>query len=228
MAYYVYLNKLLLPVAPEKIQIKIKNNNKTMQLINFGEINTLKSAGLSEISFDVLLPNIKYPFAIYKDEFKKASYYLRELEKLKTELKPFQFIITRRFPNGQLIYDTNMKVSLEEYSISDDVKLGFDNKVSIKLKQYREYSTKTIKLSIKQSNNSDNNQNKTVATQKNIRESNNAPSTKTYTVVRGDSLWKIAKKYYGNGSQYSKIYNANKNKIKNPNLIYPGQVLEIP
>ena len=74
MAYYVYLNKLLLPVAPEKIQIKIKNNNKTMQLINFGEINTLKSAGLSEISFDVLLPNIKHSLAFFQDAIKKASY----------------------------------------------------------------------------------------------------------------------------------------------------------
>jgi nucleoid-associated protein YgaU len=50
----------------------------------------------------------------------------------------------------------------------------------------------------------------------------------TYTVVKGDCLWNIAKKYYGKGSQYTKIYNANKDKISNPNLIYPGQVLTIP
>lgn len=50
----------------------------------------------------------------------------------------------------------------------------------------------------------------------------------TYTVVKGDCLWNIAKKYYKKGSSYTKIYNANKDKIKNPNLIYPGQVLTIP
>ncbi len=50
----------------------------------------------------------------------------------------------------------------------------------------------------------------------------------TYVVVKGDSLWKIAKKFYGSGSQNTRIYNANKDKIKNPNLIYPGQVLVIP
>lgn len=49
-----------------------------------------------------------------------------------------------------------------------------------------------------------------------------------YTVVKGDCLWNIAKKFYGSGSQYSKIYNANRDKIKNPNLIYPGQVFIIP
>jgi nucleoid-associated protein YgaU len=41
-------------------------------------------------------------------------------------------------------------------------------------------------------------------------------------VQPGDTLWAIAKKYYGNGAQYTKIYNANRDKIKNPNLIYPG------
>lgn len=217
MAYFFYLGKLLLPVTPEKLQLKIKNNNKTMQLINFSEINILKSAGLTEITFDALLPNTKYPFATYKDGFQKASYYLEELEKLKIDMKPFQFIVTRRKPTGEVIYDTNMKVSLEDYTILEQASLGFDNKVSIKLKQYKDYSTKTIKLTTEQKNN----QKTIVATQQNTRESNNSPKTQNYTVVKGDCLWSIAKKYYGDGSQYTKIYNANKDKIKNPNLIYP-------
>lgn len=50
----------------------------------------------------------------------------------------------------------------------------------------------------------------------------------TYTVVKGDCLWNIAKKFYGKGSKYTLIYNANKGIIKNPSLIYPGQVLTIP
>ena len=54
------------------------------------------------------------------------------------------------------------------------------------------------------------------------------PSGQNYTVKRGDCLWNIAKKFYGNGSKYTVIYNANKSKIKNPNLIYPGQVFWIP
>lgn len=49
-----------------------------------------------------------------------------------------------------------------------------------------------------------------------------------YTVKRGDCLWKIAKKYYGNGALYTKIYNANRDKIKNPNLIYVNQRFIIP
>ena len=51
---------------------------------------------------------------------------------------------------------------------------------------------------------------------------------RTYTVKKGDCLWNIAKKFYGNGSAYTKIYDANTNKIANPNLIYAGQVFVIP
>ena len=50
----------------------------------------------------------------------------------------------------------------------------------------------------------------------------------TYIVVKGDCLWMIAKKFYGSGAKYTLIYNANRGIIKNPSLIFPGQVLTIP
>ena len=63
------------------------------------------------------------------------------------------------------------------------------------------------------------------------RPAENSPEPTTnisYTVKSGDCLWNIAKMYYGNGSKYTVIYEANKDKINNPNLIYAGQVLTIP
>ena len=50
----------------------------------------------------------------------------------------------------------------------------------------------------------------------------------TYTVVKGYSLSKIAKRYYGDAQQWRRIYEANKDEIKNPDLIYPGQTFRIP
>lgn len=56
----------------------------------------------------------------------------------------------------------------------------------------------------------------------------------SYTVKKGDTLWGLAKRFYGKGSKYTKIYNANKkaekgfNKISNPNLILTGWVIKIP
>ena len=49
MAYYFYLGKTLLPVAPQKLQLKIKGANKTYTLINDGEINVLKTPGLTDM-----------------------------------------------------------------------------------------------------------------------------------------------------------------------------------
>ena len=64
---------------------------------------------------------------------------------------------------------------------------------------------------------------------KKVNSSSKADSAKrTYTVKKGDCLWNIAKKYYGDGRKYTKIYDANTSKIANPNLIYVGQKLVIP
>lgn len=49
-----------------------------------------------------------------------------------------------------------------------------------------------------------------------------------HEVKKGDNLWKIAEKHYGNGSKYPEIFEANKPMLKDPDLIYPGQMLRIP
>jgi nucleoid-associated protein YgaU len=54
------------------------------------------------------------------------------------------------------------------------------------------------------------------------------PEFKTYVVQKGDSLSKIAKHEYGDASKWKKIFEANQDTIKNPDLIHPGQSLRIP
>ncbi|MFD0739469.1 LysM peptidoglycan-binding domain-containing protein [Lysobacter koreensis] len=58
--------------------------------------------------------------------------------------------------------------------------------------------------------------------------SNEGWSSKTYTVEAGDSLSAIAKKVYGDAGKYNKIFEANQPMLKDPDKIYPGQVLRIP
>jgi nucleoid-associated protein YgaU len=55
-----------------------------------------------------------------------------------------------------------------------------------------------------------------------------APEAQYHTVVSGDSLSKIAKEFYGDGSKYPLIFEANKPMLTSPELIYPGQVLRVP
>ncbi|TYA60199.1 peptidoglycan-binding protein LysM [Formosa maritima] len=57
---------------------------------------------------------------------------------------------------------------------------------------------------------------------------NPEPEAQFHTVISGDTLGKIAKKFYGNAMKYPVIFEANKPMLKNPDLIYPGQVLRIP
>lgn len=91
----------------------------------------------------------------------------------------------------------------------------------------KEYRAVTV-TKVKKASTSKKKTTKKKTTTKKKRTTENKPKQKTYTVKKGDCLWNIAKKFYGNGAQYTKIYNANKSKIKNPNLIYVGQVLVIP
>lgn len=76
MAYDFYMDAMLLPVAPSKLTISIDNKNKTLVLINDGEVNILKKPGLTDISFTALLPQTKYPFAVYKTDFRKLMFSL--------------------------------------------------------------------------------------------------------------------------------------------------------
>jgi nucleoid-associated protein YgaU len=54
------------------------------------------------------------------------------------------------------------------------------------------------------------------------------PKIATTTVSRGDSLWRISRLTYGEGTRYAVIYKANREQIRNPNLIHPGQIFVLP
>ena len=122
----------------------------------------------------------------------------------------FEFINTTSIPSS-------FNVSLEDYSIVETTDEGFDVVFSVKLKQYKEFTTQRIQ--IKEST-----EGKKTVEKKQPRETTKEPK-KTYTVKKGDTLWNIAKKELGNGSRYKEI--AELNNIANPNKIYPGQVFKL-
>lgn len=214
MSYTCYLGGVEMP-TPSKLTVKVKNKNKTLILLNEGEINFLRTPGLTELVVPFVFPMLTGS--------RSPDYYLGILETLKTSKEPTQFILVRCSPDGRTLYDTNMKVSVEDYNITEDAKEGLDVSVDVNLKQWRDYGTKTATVEEP----ADTSQAPTVTVEQE-RDASTAPTAKTYTVQAGDSLWAIAAKYYGKGAEYSKIYNANTDQISNPNLIYPGQVLTIP
>lgn len=218
MSYYFFMGKVQLPVPPAKLQLKISNKNKTLDLINQGEINIAKIPGLTEVSFEVLLPNVKYPFASYFEGFRGADYFLEHFEKLKTSVDPFQFIVCRMTPRYEFLFSTNLTVTLEDYEITEEAGNGFDVQVPIRLKQYRPYATKILKIQT----NEDGTKDATIEQQR----SGGREIPKMYQSRDGSqTLFEICKTQLGDGSRWQEI--AKLNNILHPNRLTPGQVIQL-
>ena len=228
--FQFYIDGLLLPVTPEKMTVKVGNQNDTLTLISGQEVSLLKLPGLSKISFGALLPVVQYPFAQYPGGvFQSPLDYLGKLETLKQTCKPFLFQVVRP---GR--FQTSFTVSLEDYTITEDAsKHGQDVYVDVTLLQYQAYVTKTIQFKNTSSGT-------TATVSQPSRDTTGKKTTTSYTVKSGDTLWNIAKKYLGSGAQWKTIYDANKATIEaaakkmgrasssNGHWIYPGTVLVIP
>lgn len=208
--YEVWLGEIKLPVAPEKITITTGSLNETVTLVEGGEINLIRSPGLKTISFEALIPNTKYPFASYLyDDFKNADYYKEAIAKLKESKKVLAFVITRVMGNKVFNY-TGISSTLEEYRFTESAHEGYDLKAALTLKEYRTFGAVFLDSPSRE------------------REVQNAPSADSHVVQTGESLWLIAKKYYGDGSEWRRIYEANKNTISDPNKISSGMNIVIP
>lgn len=202
--YYFYIDGLQVPIAPPSMEIVVDSKNETISLIDGNDINILQNPALVEVSFTLRLPQQSYPFA---DTDTDAETFLNKLKDLKSNMKSFQFIVSRMKPDGSLLFDTNLTMALESYTIKEDAEEGFDVLVDIEMKQFKEYGTK--RLNVKSSSGG-----KTTTTKATPTRPTNKPAAKTHTVASGDTLWSIAKKYYGDGSKHTKLYDANKTIIE--------------
>lgn len=220
--YQYYIDGIMLPVAPPSMSTKIKNKNTTVMLLNGEEINIIKSPGLTDISFTVLLPNQQYPFSVYTGGvYMGAQYYLDLFEKLKLSNKPFLFYVIRTDDSGKVVYQGSTSenkqpyYTLESYTIDEDAEqYGVDASVSLSLKQYKSYGTGVGNIQIDTNGN--------VSSK---RDTTSKQTAKSYTVKKGDTLWNICKKELGDGAKYKEV--AQKNGIASPNSIYPGQVINL-
>jgi LysM repeat protein len=203
--------KIRLPVNPESITVSSPFGFEDINVNRLGEITIIGERELKEYSFESFLPRDYNPTFCEYTNIPKPWDVVNTLERWRDSRKPCRLIVT-----GTPI---NTPVTIRDFEYEPD-KAGSPGDIyfSITLKEYRFVSFAKVNTS---------------GTAAKVSPKPARPSTKltpkTYVVKKGDCLWKIAQRFYGKGSEWRKIYEANKKVIgKNPNLIYPGQKLVIP
>lgn len=224
MSYAVFFDKgnvtIRLPVNPEQIEITSVQANEKYEILKLGQIAIPTHMELAEYSFECELPYRALHYVETSGGFRDADYYLRLFRQWQEAKEPVRFIASNGIGD-----DINTLVLIEELTITEKAGEEGDKYVSFQLLEYRGFGKKSVVVPISKT------ETKVVIASAKKEEPAppvNPKSNGTHVVQSGDTLWAIAKKYYGNGAQYTKIFNANKDKIKNPNLIYPGQQLVIP
>lgn len=213
--YSFYIDGVLFPITPQRLNIKFKNRNRVVTLVNEGEFNILKESGLQEISFDACIPAVKYPFAQYiGGVFLPIIYYIELIKRLKNSKKPFNLVIVREGTIGVLGYSHCLKVSLEDWQVKEDAGDGRDLTVSLTFKEYKERNNFIVSVV-----------GRNLVTATKIRDSSSKVIAKSYKVKAGDTLYNIAKKELGDGSKYT--YLKSLNKLTNINNLKVGQVLRL-
>ncbi|HEX2927556.1 MAG TPA: LysM peptidoglycan-binding domain-containing protein [Ruminiclostridium sp.] len=188
---------LQLPVPPEEYQITTGRTVNVLDVNSLGEIALIGKNKLSEIEIKSFFPLRQYSFCQYKG-FPLPYECVKRISKWKDSGRPIRLVITGTNINLPCVIETF------EYGEKDG---SGDVYFTINLKEYRFI------------------QNPGSSPASNTKRAAEKQTPRKYTVKSGDTLWAIAKRFYGDGSKYPLL--AQKNKIKDPNRIYTGQVLVV-
>ena len=210
-------DKIRFPVVPPSIGVNRSNNIDTESVIKLGEVPIFNGTSLKTIEFTSFFPNQEYSFCDYTG-FMKPYEFSEKIQKWMYEGKPLRIIVTDS--------PTNMQCLIQQFDTVEQDGTR-DLYFTLNLLEYRPIEVPNLS-----SSNTSSNSNNTQNTSRPSEASNNSSSSqKTHKVVKGDCLYDIAKKYYGNGNLYPKIKEANKSKypsLANSNVIYVNWELIIP
>lgn len=208
-----------IPVMPEKLTVKSPGKNETATVLELGEINRIKQRGLREVSWESHFPANNAPYVTGWEGLSPVDY-VRDIEDAQDTRESGRFSITGTDLN------INMAVAVEDFSYEERGGEVGDIYYSLTLKEWKDYSAVTVSLPAPK---------RAVKSKPKRSGKPAAASSRTHTVVKGDCLWAIAQKYYGDGSKYPQLYQKNKATIDarnkgtgNPKYtIYVGTVLQL-
>lgn len=216
--YYMYLDRMEIPIPPAEMTTNISGKNETIDLIGKGEVNIIKPPGLTEVSFKFMLPNSNYPFnqsMLFKG--RKAKYYIDELKKLKKK-GVIQFIMVRMSPKGSMLGMNNMKCTLEDWNLEDSADEGFDMYANIKLKKWKDWGAKRIEVTTDANG-------KVTGTVQGDRPTTGKEVPKSVKSGFGATLQQVVRTQLGNPDNLFAI--AALNKIAVPALLTYGQLIKL-
>ena len=205
-------DKIRFPVVPSSIGVNRSNNIDTQAVIKLGEVPIFNGTSLKTIEFTSFFPNQEYNFCDYTG-FMKPYEFSEKIQKWMYEGKPLRVIVTDS--------PTNMQCLIQQFDTVEQDGTR-DLYFTLNLLEYRPIEVSNLNNS-SSSGSSDN------LTRPSEEITNN--TQKTHKVVKGDCLWDIAQKYYGKGSLYPKIKEANKSKypsLAKNNIIYINWELIVP
>lgn len=204
--------KIRLPVNPEKYAISGGGTSFTdANVIKGGERTVIGDSKLRIVSFSSFFPRDYDPSYCEHSDFPDPWDIVNTIEQWRSSGKPVKLLITGTDIN---MYCTIRKFNYEERG-GEPGDIYFDI-------EFKEFVFINIREIVQDNSNALN------KTQSTTARPDTQSTQNTYTVVQGDCLWNIAKRFYGSGSKYTLIFNANSPPIKNANLIYPGQIFTIP
>lgn len=212
--YFNANNKIFrFPILPADIEREINANYDREVVQGLGEIAIYNNNALSEMSIEAFFPKQNYPYAEYSN-YPSPAECIAYFKDLKNKGLKGRFILTGGHEN------INQEMKIEGFSYKPASIKGIS--YTLKLVEHREIILPTyLPKNTSQTVANDTRPNTTTTTQ----------TAKTHTVAKGDSLYKIAKKYYGKGEDYPKLVEKNKTKypslVKNPSYIVDGWVLNI-
>lgn len=204
--------KIQLPVNPETFTVKNSANNSGAVVSGLGEVTVMNEPSPVQISFSSIFPAAYFSGCSVKKPLPPTIYAMFFTTLIKYK-KPVRFTASK--------FGVVMYVVVENFQYSESGGDVGTYEYSLTLKEYR--STKARQITVNKTT-----KKASVEKQKTARV-NNKSIPKTYKVKEGDCLYNIAKKFYGDGEKWKKIYDTNKKIIgSNPNLIKAGKVLTIP
>jgi LysM domain. len=225
LSYNNRLEFFELPVLPESIEFKGDGGSSTYTIVGLGEISVIKDRSLREIRFSSFFPID--PSRTYREpdlqngSDNKSSYfepewYVQRIESWLASKIPIRFIFTSD------AYQVNTAASIESFEWSEVAGSGGDIEYKLELKEYRFYSAKKVELSSDDSASAG-----TIKATKTVRP-DEKQTPKSYTLVAGDSLFKVAQKVLGDSGRWREIQKLNGISDAQLKTLQIGRILKLP